>query len=244
MKDISVIFEDEDVLVINKPADLIVHADGKTKGSTLVDYVVTKLKIDPSVGEPLTITSGEVINRAGIVHRLDKDTTGAIIIAKNTNSFNFLKAQFKRKEIKKTYLAFTKGSPKDSRGFINKSIGRSSTDIRKWATNRTRGELREAITRYRVLSKGKDWGLLILWPETGRTHQIRVHLLSIGHPVLADSLYGEVNNSLNFQRQALHSYKITFKSLDSGLVEVVAPLPEDFDNALKAIGFDKKDLPI
>lgn len=244
MRGIYIIFEDEDVVVINKPANIIVHGDGKTKEQTLVDYLVNDLEIDPSIGEPILLSSGEVINRAGIVHRLDKDTTGALIIAKNTNSFNFLKAQFKRKEIKKTYLAFTKGAPKDSRGIINKSIGRSSSDIRKWATIRTRGELREAVTRYRVLRSERDWGFLVLWPETGRTHQIRVHLSSIGHPVLADTLYGEKKNPLGFDRQALHSFKIVFKSLSSGLVEVVAPLPKDFDTALKDIGFDKKNLPI
>lgn len=211
---------------------------------SIADYAEDELKIAKTVGEPLVLDSGEEIERAGIVHRLDKNTTGALIIAKDDESFSFLKGQFKNRKVKKVYLAFVRGVPRDVRGIINKPIGRASKDIRKWATSNVRGEMREAITRYRVIAKKDGVSLVVLWPETGRTHQIRVHMSSIGHPVLADSLYGTTQNSLGFRRQALHSYKISFKTIQGKELQIKAFLPKDFEEALKKVDFEEKNLPI
>lgn len=243
-KGIEILLENEELVVINKPAGISVHSDGKTKEYTISDYAEKKLHIDRTVGESILLDSGEEITRAGIVHRLDKETTGALIIAKNDEVFSFLKGQFQNRKVKKVYLAFVRGVPRDERGIINKPIGRASKDIRKWATSNVRGELREAITRYRVVAKKDGVSLLVLWPETGRTHQIRVHLASLGHPVLADYLYGTLENVLGFKRQALHSYKISFRSPVLGEVKIKASLPEDFQAAFKKVDFDEKNLPI
>ena len=141
-----ILYEDENMLVINKPAGLVVHGDGRGNFETLADIIIKKFPEIKDVGEPLLI-EGETIYRPGIVHRLDKDTSGALIIAKNQETFLNLKEQFQNHEIQKVYRAFLYGSLKDDKGVINEPIGRSNGDIRRWATGRSaRGTMREAIT--------------------------------------------------------------------------------------------------
>lgn len=245
MRGIPIIFEDEDVVVINKPSGISVHKSKKTDEYTIADFA-KEIGIKDDVGEPFVLENGEIVKRVGIVHRLDKDTSGALVIAKNKESFKFIKSQFQNREIKKTYLAFVYGTPKDQRGVIDKPIGRATSDIRKWTTGKSaRGEFREAITRYRVLASKEGIAFVVCWPKTGRTHQIRVHLLSIGHPIVSDNLYAKGKSKiLGFKRQALHAYRIEFRTKLGSEIIVSAPFPDDFKDAFKQFGLDHTNLPI
>ncbi len=240
---ISIVFEDEDLLVINKPAGIAVHGDGKTEELTLVDWILEQYPYIDGVGENIeTETEDEniVIPRPGIIHRIDKETTGLLMIAKNQESFEYFKQAFKDREIKKTYFAFVAGTPRDPRGLISFPIGRSTTDVRKWAVGKSaRGEMREAFTKYKVQKSGKGTSILEVWPQTGRTHQIRVHLSAIGHPILADSLYAKNRkNPLGFKRLALHASRLIFKHRNGKEVILEASFPADFIDASKVLSID------
>ncbi len=237
---ISIIFEDEDLLVINKPAGIAVHGDGKTDELTLVDWILKQYPDIEGVGEDTQTDEGIIVPRPGIVHRIDKETSGILIITKNQESFEYFKQAFKDREIKKTYFAFVAGTPRDSRGLISFPIGRSTTDVRKWAVgNNARGEMREAFTKYKVQKSASGVSLLEVWPQTGRTHQIRVHLSAIGHPILADGLYAKNRrNPLSFKRLALHASRLIFKHLSGKEVVLEAPFPEDFNQAFKLLSID------
>lgn len=244
MKDIRILYEDDDILAINKPAGIAVHGDGlprrqagRSKKKNLVDWLLKKYPKIKNVGEPIVREDEDDIERHGIVHRLDKDTSGVLLAAKTEAGFEHLKAQFKNREIKKTYHAFVYGKFKDERGVINKQIGREAGGVRRWATGaRARGEMRDALTRYKVLKTLEGTSFLEIWPQTGRTHQIRVHMNSVGHPVVADPLYAPRRDALlGFTRQALHASKIVFKDLKGKTVEVKAPFPEDFERAMQSI---------
>lgn len=238
-KEIEILFENDDLLVVNKPAPLSVHGDGKTEEPTLVDWILKKYPKLKSIGEPLVTDNGKVILRPGIVHRLDKETTGVLLIAKTQRYFDFLKSQFKSRVIKKTYVAFVSGQPKEQRGVISKPIGRSKKNIRKWATGQNaRGELRDAQTNYKVLKSVLGVSLLEVWPQTGRTHQIRVHLSSIGHPVVADSLYGKRFNSLGFRRHALHAFSLFFVTPEGREMVFKASFGKDFLEASQTVKID------
>ncbi len=230
----TILYEDENVLVINKPVGLVVHGDGKTKEKTLADWVLLKYPETENVGEPTVLSSGEIIKRPGIVHRLDRETSGVMLVAKTQESFENLKNQFKNHEISKKYEAFVTGSFKEKEGVIDRPIGRSRSDFRKWSAQRgARGEMREAVTEYKVLQTNKEYSFLEVFPKTGRTHQIRVHMKAINHPLVGDSLYGgNKENSLGFARTALHSREVAFHDL-SGLKHTIeAPYPDDFNEAM------------
>lgn len=243
MAEVPVLYEDSEVIVVNKPAGLIVHSDGRTTEETLVDWVRThypQIAAD-EIGEPIPLTQGGVIEKPGIVHRIDRETSGVLLIAKTHESFLNLKAQFQARTIKKTYKTIVQGSFKELSGVINKPIGRSSSDFRKWSAEYgARGELREALTEYQVEGVGETEGVklayLSVFPHTGRTHQIRVHLKAVGHPLLCDKLYApKAPCLLGFKRIALHAFAVTFKGLDGGEHRVEAPLPEDFQKALQVL---------
>jgi len=258
---LKILFEDKNVLVLNKPAGISVHADAHTgkKNITMADLILGYNKSLEKVGEPMIVEykGKEIkIKRPGIVHRLDKETSGILLVAKNQKTFLFLKEQFQNHKIKKTYKAFVYGfvsDPKASlltgkRGVINAPIGRSPIDIRMWTAGRgARPPLREAVTEYVVLNKFTDtkneikqkeaehqYSYIEAYPKTGRTHQIRVHMRYINHPVVSDPLYRGVKDlSLGMKRLALHAHSITF-SLPSGEVKIIeAPLPLDFKNVIK-----------
>ncbi|MFA6464055.1 MAG: RluA family pseudouridine synthase [Candidatus Paceibacterota bacterium] len=242
---IDILYEDDDLVVINKPAGIAVHGDGKTKQKTLVEWIKKKFPETEGVGENMISDEDEEIERPGIVHRLDKETSGALIVAKNVWSYEILKDQFKERKISKMYVAFADGEIRAERGVIRKPIGRSKEDARKRSVKPT-GDMKEAETIFRVIKvSGHSFGkatLLALWPKTGRTHQIRVHLNSIRHPVVADSLYGKSQNSLEFKRLALHAREINFESLSGKKITVVAPFPPDFKKAFEIFKIDEKDL--
>jgi len=236
-KEVEILFENKNILAINKPSGLVVHSDGRTKEESVSSWLQEKYPEIKNVGEPWTSPNGEVIYRPGIVHRLDRDTSGVLVIAKNQESFLNLKEQFQNREIKKTYNAFVYGEMKEVEGIIDRPIGRSKSDFRKWSAQRgARGEMREAVTEYKVLSTSKDVSYVELYPKTGRTHQIRVHLKAINHPVLCDSLYAENKPSmLGLERLALHARKIEISDINEDILTIEAPLPKDFISALDKI---------
>jgi|SRR3989339_88678 len=245
----KILYEDEDILVVNKPAGIMVHGDGRTKNKTISDWILKTRPEMKEVGEPARFHGKDgdvkIITRPGIVHRLDKDTTGVLIIAKNTYAYRFLKKQFRERSIKKTYIAIVHGSVKEERGVIDRPIGRSATDFRKRSASRgAKGDLRQAITTYRTVKrfeeKTKDgikkYSLLELFPKTGRTHQIRVHLKAIGHPIVSDNLYaGKLGGGLSLDRPALHAKSVSFSNLSGKSVTVEAPMPSDFETALMSV---------
>lgn len=244
MIEIPILYEDNEVVVINKPAGLVVHPDGRTKEETLVDWVRAKYPsiAEAGVGESIKLTSGGIIEKPGIVHRIDRETSGVLLIAKTQESFLNLKGQFQARTIKKNYKAIAYGFFKDKNGVIDKPIGRSSSDFRRWSAEYgARGELREAVTEYSVLGEGEVEGTKLsyvdVFPHTGRTHQIRVHMKAIGHPLFCDTLYApKMPRLLGFERIALHAAGATFKGLDGVEKRVEAPLPGDFKTGLAELG--------
>lgn len=230
MKDIEIIYEDDDVLAVNKPAGVAVHEDGRTQEETLTDWVRSTRPGMVGVGEEMTLQNGTVIDRPGIVHRLDRDTSGILLLAKTQEAFLFLKDQFKNRKIQKLYHAFVWGELKEPAGTIDKPIGRSKKDFRLWsATSSAGGKLREAVTRWTRLECAKGISYLALEPKTGRTHQLRVHLKAIGHPIVGDVRYGaKKGTALGFERLALHARSISFVHPNGNRMEFEAPLPDDF----------------
>ena len=240
-KNIEILYEDENILAINKPSGLVVHGDGRPDNNeeTLVDWILENYPNVFEVGEVMVLNNEEKteIKRPGIVHRIDRDTSGVMLIAKTEDSFEYLKNLFKEREIEKTYHAFVYGNIKEEELVIKEPIGRSSKNIRRWTSGKDiRGEGREAETRVRVLKRGEVEGEKITFveakPKTGRTHQIRVHLNHVGRPILCDSLYTKRECLLNFNRFALHARSISFKNINGNNLTVEAPYPEDFSNAL------------
>ena len=236
----DILFENGNILVVNKPAGLVVHPDGRTDESTVVNWVLERYPELSVVGEPwhadMPVTE---FPRAGIVHRLDRDTSGCLVVAKSQKSFEHLKKQFHEHTVSKTYHAFVYGYVKENDGEIDVTIGRSKNDFRKWSAGRgKKGKLREAVTKYGVLDrfdhKDSKFSFVEFRPKTGRTHQIRVHAKYVHHPIVADELYaGKLikGESLGFGRQALHAHAVEFKGVDGEIVSVQAPYPDDFEQA-------------
>lgn len=235
---IKVLYEDADILVVDKPSGISVHPDGRNKALTISEWFVKNYPKAKNVGEDLG--EGEkLIKKPGIVHRLDNETSGVLILAKNQKSFLSLKSQFVNREIKKTYNALVSGFIKDDSGIINKPIGRSPNDFRRRLAGRgARGTMREAVTAYKVLKRleiDKDkFTYLEIKPKTGRTHQIRVHMKFLNHPVSCDSLYNPKGICpKGFSRLALHAQSIEFKNLKGKIINVESPLPLQFRKMLK-----------
>ncbi len=245
---IKILYEDTHVVALYKPAGLMVHSDGRSKEKTVVDFVIKKYPKSTHVGEVFVFEekgAKKEIPRPGIVHRLDKDTSGVLLVCKTEEAFRKLKAQFKNHTIKKVYRALVWGHVKQDTGVIDAPIARSKSDFRartvpNYFDEDARGQEREAVTRYKVLDrlflKNKKESLPItyleLHPLTGRTHQIRVHCKSMRHPIVDDSLYGPEGKPVLLGRTALHALRITFVSPKEGKREVECPLPLDFETAL------------
>jgi len=221
---LKIIYEDEVMLAIDKPAGMVVHpAPGHEKG-TLVNALLNYCS-------DLSEISGA--ERPGIVHRLDKDTSGVVLVAKNETTHRALARQFKSRIIKKTYLALVCGLMKSASGIIKTSIGRHKTNRKKMTANIDRG--RQAQTRYEVVETFGHFSYLKVFPKTGRTHQIRVHLASIHHPVLGDKLYGGkiTGPYVKIPRQALHAYRIGIvHPISEKPLVFEAPVPPDIDDYL------------
>lgn len=235
----AILYEDEALLVLNKQAGLMVHEDGRTAGATLTDWVRAERPALVGVGEPMRLQNGTVIGRPGVVHRIDRDTSGVVVLAKTQEAFEYLKAEFQHRRVEKEYRAFVWGLLKGAHGTVDRPIGRSRKDFRTWsAGNDAGGTLRAATTRWSMLAAGAGCSYLVVEPKTGRTHQIRVHLKAIGHPVVCDARYAPGRGSaLGFTRLALHAYALTLTDLSGTRRIFEAPLPEDFRRAEGLIGY-------
>lgn len=226
----EIIYETENFLAVNKPAGLLVHQartadkkdDARQKEPTLVDWLLARYPELRAVGDDPEF-------RPGIVHRLDKETSGVILVPKNQDYFEYLKSLFQSHAIKKEYYAVVSGVPKDSEGIIEKPIGITNGTLKR--SVRSKKMLKDAVTRYRVVRKfknpeGESFSLLAVSPETGRTHQIRVHLASIGHPVVGDPLYGPKQRSGS--RLMLHAAAIEFREKNGSVIRIESELPQEF----------------
>ncbi len=219
---LKIIYEDKDLLVIDKPAGLAVHPAPGTPSGTLANAVAHYL---PSIAKDADDL------RPGIVHRLDKDTSGLIIVAKNRAAQANLSGQFKNRTVKKTYITLVSGNLKPEKGIIEADIGRDPKNRQRMAVV---ADGRASRTNYQVIHYYGHYTLLEIHPETGRTHQIRVHLAAIGYPVVGDITYGQATRHLS--RQFLHAGKIGFKLPSTGQwVEFESPLPPDLQQALLEI---------
>ncbi len=235
--DLPILYEDADIVAVLKPAGVMTHADGVTTKETVADWFASKYPESKDVGETQRLKDGTEIKRPGVVHRLDVDTSGVLVLAKTPEAHAFLKAAFHDRETKKTYLAFVYGVLKESKGVITFPIGRSRKDFRlRSAQPKAKGTLRDAITRFQVIgvdAEGKH-SLVKVMPETGRTHQIRVHLKAIFHPVVGDPLYAPNHVAdLGFSRLGLHAYSLDIPLPSGDRKEIIAPVPEDLAPALK-----------
>lgn len=239
MNNVDILYEDKNLLAVNKPSGLVVHTDGRTKELALTDWIKEKYPKLENVGEPLKLGIGEVIKRWGIVHRIDRETSGIVLIAKNQATYDFLKKQFIRREIEKFYHAVVYGDVRYDEGIINLPIGRNKSDFRKRATGKAvRGETKEAITHYKTLARKEKISLIEANPQTGRTHQLRVHFADTGHGIIGDKQYAVYRKSpVDIGRLALHAYAIEFEvPTDDGkgkVVKIVAPYPADFQKAVE-----------
>lgn len=246
---IQKLYEDADVLAVYKPAGLMVHGDGKSPEYTLADWMLENYPESKHVGEPMVIITKTdaripqtVILRPGIVHRLDKETSGVMLLAKTQQGFLHLKEQFQSRTIEKTYHAFVYSNSKQDELHIDAPIARSSKDVRRWTAGKdARGERRDAVTDITVLGRtvveGVPVMLLEARPKTGRTHQIRVHCKYIECPIIADTLYAPGRDALlGFTRLALHAYKISFTTMKGERLTIEAPYPEDFVKASTFFG--------
>lgn len=234
----EILFEDSSILAINKPSGLMVHPDGKQDKQTLVDFVMQKWPEMEGVGEPLAINRN-IIDRPGIVHRLDEETSGVLVLAKTKEAFEHLKMQFQQRSVIKEYHAFVWEHFKESEGRIDAPIGRNANDFRRWHAGRgMRGESRDAVTVWKAQHQfldehGEKFSFIHLFPKTGRTHQLRVHMKYIQRPIVGDRLYGPTRPArLGFSRVALHARKLTFKDIDGKEVSIEAPYEADFEGAL------------
>lgn len=224
---LDILYEDENLLVINKPAGMVVHpAPGRVhRTGTLVNAVLAHV--------PNLNVGGE--RRPGIVHRLDKETSGVIVVAKNDMALRALQAQFKQREVEKVYLALVEGEIPVTHGRVEAPIGRDPRHRERMAVvPEHKGRL--AITEFTVRKRLPGCTLIEARPRTGRTHQIRVHMAYIGHPLVGDPVYGHRRKRLRAPRQLLHAYRLGFRLPDTGeRVTFTAPLPADFEEVLRRL---------
>lgn len=220
---LTVLYEDADVLIVDKPKGMVVHPAPGHYSGTLVNAVMYHCK-----GQLSGI--GGVL-RPGIVHRIDRDTTGSLIICKNDHAHNCLAAQLKEHSITRRYRAIVHGVIDSDHGTVDAPIGRDPKDRKRMAVNETNGK--HAVTHYEVLQRYKEYTYIECRLETGRTHQIRVHMASIGYPLLGDEVYGKRKSPYRLEGQTLHAMTIGFVHPSTGAyLEVTAPLPEYFEHLL------------
>lgn len=236
---IKILYEDKDILAVEKPAGVLTCTDNRSKDENLFDLLKEKYP------------------KLELVHRLDRETSGVLLFAKNKKAHEFLKSQFAGRTIKKTYMAIVNGSVKNDHGIIRKPIGRSPKDFRRWLAGRgARGQLREAITEYKVLKrfeapifenfsrsslKGshadknfQKFSLLEIHPKTGRTHQIRVHMKYLNHPIVCDVLYNPDGPCpKGISRTALHAKSIEFKNMKGNTVKIESKTPKEFEKMIE-----------
>lgn len=226
----TIVYENDDVLVIDKPSGLTVHPGDTTDGPTLVDWLVSHVPTITTVGDDPTL-------RPGIVHRLDRDVSGLMVIAKTQRAFNHLKRQFMDRTVKKEYLALVYGIPRTPHGTIDLPIERSRRLHGRMAAKPDGTEGRDAITHYEMIRQVKNSALLRVTIETGRTHQIRVHLKALGHPIVGDTVYTTKpfrHKQQPIDRPFLHAAKLTFTDLKGDTLTFESPLPETLRRLIPA----------
>jgi len=222
---IEVVYEDDDIIVVNKPKGLVVHPANGNWDGTLVNAVMAICK------DSLSGIGGEI--RPGIVHRLDKDTSGLLIIAKNDKAHLNMSNQIKNREVKKIYYALVRGIVPENEATINMPIGRSTKDRKKMAVTK---DGKEAITHFKVLQRFNKYTLLEVKIDTGRTHQIRVHLSEIGYPVVGDEVYSNGKNEFGIKGQLLHAKSLDFKHPITGKqMHLETELPQEFEKVLQQL---------
>ena len=219
---LEILYEDSDIIVVNKPKGMVVHPANGNPDGTLVNAIMAICK------DSLSGIGGEI--RPGIVHRLDKDTSGVIIVAKNDKAHINLSEQIKNHEVEKTYIAIVRGNVKENEATINMPIGRSNKDRKKMAVTKYG---KNAVTHFKVIGRHNNYTLLEIKIETGRTHQIRVHLAQIGYPIIGDTVYSNGKNEWGVVGQCLHAKSIRFKHPITGKeMFIEAPLPEYFEKII------------
>lgn len=249
-ENLDIIYENDDFVAINKPAGMLVHRPEKglksaQEGDVLTDWVMKHYPETKEVGDPSATGSGQANLRPGIVHRLDEDTSGTLLIAKNQHFFEYLKGLFQKHEITKTYLALVHGRV-IGRGKIDKPIGLKSGSVKRSVRAKDMKMVKEAVTEYQTLKIFKRpnpdkegefiyYSLLRVLPKTGRTHQIRVHLASIDHPIVGDELYGRKKDdrALGTNRQFLHAESVEFNLEDGSRIRLEAELPTELQEFLE-----------
>ncbi len=224
--DLDILYEDEDIILINKPKGMVVHPAAGHYSGTLVNGLMAHCR------DSLSGING--VMRPGIVHRIDMDTTGVIIVCKNDMAHNSIAEQLKEHSITRKYYAVVHGVLKQDEGIINAPVGRHPVDRKKMSINEKNG--REAVTHYRVLERFKQFTYVECQLETGRTHQIRVHMASTGHPILGDQVYGPAKSPFRLNGQTLHAGILGIIHPKSGAyMEFTAPLPEYFEDLLRKL---------
>lgn len=224
--DLDIIHEDDDIIVINKPRGMVVHPAAGNYSGTLVNALLRHC------GDSLSDINGVI--RPGIVHRIDKDTSGVLVVAKNNRAHTFLSDLLREHDINRIYYAVAEGIINEDKGTIDAPVGRHPTDRKKMAVNVRNG--RRAVTHFKVLERFRRATLLELKLETGRTHQIRVHMSYIGHPLVGDDVYGRKNNRYGFSGQALHAGTLGFIHPGTGqYVEYTAEPPREFRELIEKL---------
>lgn len=222
---LDILYEDQDVIVVNKPKGMVVHPAAGHYCDTLVNALLYHC------GAELSGING--VMRPGIVHRIDRDTTGSLIVCKNDRAHNCIAEQLKEHSITRKYRAICHGVLKEDEGTIDKPIGRHPTDRKKMAVNE---KGKRAVTHYRVLQRFAKYTYIECELETGRTHQIRVHMASIGHPLLGDEVYSNVKSPYKLEGQTLHAQVLGFRHPTTGeYIEVSAPFPDYFKHLLEIL---------
>lgn len=228
----EIIYQDENIIVINKPPGVSAHGGKTVSGPTVVDFLLPRFPEIARVGD-------DPANRPGIVHRLDRDTSGVMVIARNQPTFEVLKELFKSRKIEKTYWAIVCGAPRKREGTISAPIGRLVAQPMKRGVEQGRSRIRgsrDAVTDYRVLKHNETYSFVELKPKTGRMHQLRVHTKSIGHPIACDRLYGGKNVCCpaGASRQLLHARSLSFSFPEGRRLYFEADAPEDFTLAQRS----------
>ena len=227
----QIIYEDDSILVLSKPAGLVVNRAQTVRGGSLQDWLDSYLKIKPSASPDV------FARRSGLAHRLDKDTSGLLLIAKNSDAFFYLKNLFQTKKIKKYYLALVHGKPKEPGGAISSPLGRIGMKRTTKVSGKKLIDKKEAETNYKTIKNYENYTLLELSPKTGRTHQLRVHLNSIGHPIAGDKIYGfkKLPDPVGLSRLFLHAYKLNFTTPTGKALSLETDLPKELQKILNDV---------